>query len=284
MALVRRLVVAASAAALLAGAGGCTKRPPLPPTGAVDADKFLFDHGSAALQGSHWLEAREYFRRLVDSYPNSPFRHDAKLGIGDSYLGEGRIDSLILAANEFREFLTFFPLNPRADYAQYRLAVAQMRQMLGPRRDQTATIAALKEFDTFIQNYPNSTLMPEVQTLRRETRDRLSEHEFLVGRFHYKNRMYAGAIGRLLPLLSDDPGYSGKDEVYFYLAETHMKIGRQAEALPYYERLLEEFPESDHAEDARKRIAEIKRSGGPVPGSGGRRRAAPGRPAPAAGR
>ncbi|MEZ5317058.1 MAG: outer membrane protein assembly factor BamD [Vicinamibacterales bacterium] len=262
MAQVRRLVAAMSAVALLAGATACTKRPPLPPTGSVDADKFLFDRGSQALQERHWLEAREYFRRLVDSYPNSQYRHEAKLGIGDSYLGEDRVDTLILAANEFREFLTYFPLNPRADYAQYRLAVAQMQQMLGPRRDQTATIAALKEFDTFIENYPNSDLMPEVQKLRREVRDRLSESEFLIGRFHYNNRMYAGALGRLLPLLTDDPGYSHKDEVYFYLGETHMKIGRLAEALPYYQRLLEEFPNSERADDARKRIDEIKRGGG----------------------
>src|SRR6185503_10957628 len=115
-----------------------------------------FDRGSKALAEKKWLNAREYFRRLVDTYPGSPFRADAKLGIGDSYLGEGRVESIILAANEFREFLTFFPLSGRADYAQYKLAVAQMKQMLGPERDQTATKAALVELDRFLQSYPTS--------------------------------------------------------------------------------------------------------------------------------
>lgn len=253
-----RLAIVLVTIAAIGSITGCGKRPPLPTTGAGDADKFLFERGSAALKERGWLEAREYFRRLVDSYPNSTFRYEAKLGIGDTYLGEGRIDSFVLAANEFREFLTFFPLHEKAPYAQYRLAQSQMRQMLNPRRDQTATRAALKEFDLFLQNYPNSPLRPEVEKDRRVVRDRLSDAEFLVGRFHFQNRMYAGALGRLQPLLADDPGYTRKDGVYFYLGETYTRLGSPKEALPYYSKLLEEFPKSEYVEETRKRLATIK--------------------------
>ena len=59
-------------------------------------------------------------RQVVENYPNSMHRPDAKLGVGDTYLGEKTAESLVLAANEYREFLTFYPTNPRADYAQCR--------------------------------------------------------------------------------------------------------------------------------------------------------------------
>jgi outer membrane protein assembly factor BamD len=253
-----RSIVAGALATALIGAAACGRRAPLPPDGAVDADQFLIERGREALKEERWFEAREYFRRLVDTYPNSPHRYEAKLGVGDTFLGENRADSLVLAVNEFREFLTFFPLHERAPYAQYRLALAQKQQMLGPRRDQTATRAALEELDRFLANYPNSPLRPEVEKERRFVRDRLSESEFLVGRFHYQNRMYAGALGRLQPLLKDDPQFSRTDSVLFYIAETYFKIGRPAEALPYYERVVKEHPDSEHVEDATKRIAEIK--------------------------
>ncbi len=42
----------------------------------------------------------------------------------------------LLAANEFREFLTFYPTHPRADYAQLQLARSYTEQMLAPERDQ----------------------------------------------------------------------------------------------------------------------------------------------------
>ena len=37
-----------------------------------------------------------------------------------------------------------------------------------------------------------------------------------------------------------------------------IKTKRDAEALPYYERLMEEFQQSEYLEQARKRIVELK--------------------------
>ena len=70
--------------------------------------------------------------QIVDTYTQSPYRPDAKLGIGDTYLGEGTAEALVLALNEFREFLAFFPTNARADYAQYKLGMVHFRQMRAP--------------------------------------------------------------------------------------------------------------------------------------------------------
>src|SRR6476659_9564346 len=100
------LLLAAACAVTMVSACG-RKRSNLPAAGSVEADKFLFDHGNDALARKRWLTAREYFKKLVDTYPQSPFRQDAKLGIGDSYLGENTLESNILAANEFKEFLTY---------------------------------------------------------------------------------------------------------------------------------------------------------------------------------
>ena len=95
-------------------------------------DKFLFDKGTEALNNKKWLTAREFFREIVDTYTQSPYRPDAKLGLGDTYLGEGTAEALERALNEFTEFLSFFPTNPRADYAQYKLGMVHFRQMRGP--------------------------------------------------------------------------------------------------------------------------------------------------------
>jgi outer membrane protein assembly factor BamD len=245
--------------ALLAGVGACARPRPLPPPGAVDADKFLFSRGTEALTERRWTEAREYFRRLVDTYPQSPFRYDAKLAIGDSFLGDGDVQSDIMAANEFREFLTFYPLHERADYAQFRLAISQQRQMLSPQRDQTATHEALKEFDNFLQRFPDSPLADEARELRRDVRDRLSRHEFEVGLSYYRLKWWPGAQLRFKDLLEADPNYTGRHEVIFYLAETYFKSNRPMDALPLYEQLVATYANSPHADDARKRIEEIKR-------------------------
>ena len=244
----------------LAATPGCKKKQDanLPAAGSVDADKFLFDRGTAALAKSHWLEAREYFRRLVDTYPQSPYRMDAKLGIGDTYIGENSLEAYVLAINEFREFLTFFAANPRADYAQYRICYAFFKQMPKPQRDQTPTREALRELDTFIASYPTSKLMPDVQRMYRQARDRLSDSEYSVGFFYYRNKVYVGAVARLHALIADDPNYTRRDQACFYLGAALEKLNLAAAAVPFYQQLLDQVPNSKLAPEAKKRLEAIK--------------------------
>ncbi|MEZ5418754.1 MAG: outer membrane protein assembly factor BamD [Vicinamibacterales bacterium] len=250
-------------AAVAAGACG-GQRNRVPPASA-EADQFLFDRGSEELKARKWLAAREYFRQIVDNYPQSPYRPDAKLAVGDTYIGEHTTESLVLAANEFREFLTFYPTSPRADYAQFRLSTALAEQMLAPERDQTNTREAVKELQVFLDRYPNSALMPEARALYRKAKDRLGEASYRVGLYYYRARWYTGAVDRFKEVLRNDPEYTARDAVYFYLAESLLKLDTEAsraEALPYFERLLKEFEQSSYLQDARRRVEELKGASG----------------------
>jgi len=243
-----------------AAAGCAAKTRGAVPPGTSEPDRFLFEKGTDALNARRWLTAREFFKQVVETYTASPFRPDAKLGVGDTYLGEGTSEALVLAINEFREFLSFYPTNKRADYAQYKLGLAHFRQMRAPQRDQTETREAVKELSAFIDRFPNSSLMPEVRAKLREARDRLSESNFLVGYFYFRQRWFIGAKGRFEELLKDDPAFTARDGVYFYLAESYMRLNLQAQALPMYEKLVQEFEQSEHLADAQRRITEIKAS------------------------
>jgi outer membrane protein assembly factor BamD len=255
----RRSIRATAVALALASAVACaTNSRRTVPVGTPDPDKFLFDRGTEALNAKKWLTAREFFKQVTETYTQSPYRPDAKLGIGDTYLGEGSSEALVLAINEFREFLTFYPTNRRADYAQYKLGIAHFRQMRAPQRDQTETKETVKEFEAFVERYPNSSLMPEARAKLREAQDRLSESSYLVGYFYYRQRWYPGAVDRLKSVLKEDPGYSHRDATYFYLGESLVKMKREAEALPYFERLITEFEQSEYLPGAQKRVAELK--------------------------
>jgi outer membrane protein assembly factor BamD len=236
---------------------GCGANAPVT-AGPGEADKVLLERGEAALKERQWVRARQYFSELLESYPQSPLRADAKLGVGDAYLGENNAGSYVYAQNEYREFLAFYPTNPRADYAQMQLGMVHFNQMLNPQRDQTETKEAIKEFQTFVDRYPNSKLINEVRKKLREAKDRLSDWDLQVGRFYASIRNYPGAESRFRGILKTDPEYTRKDSLYFYLAETLEKVNKPQEALPYYERLLDEYEVSEHLEEAKKRIARLK--------------------------
>ncbi len=236
---------------------GCSSNPPL--TAAPgEADQVLLERGNAALKERKWATSRQYFSELLESYPQSTLRAEAKLGVGDSFLGENNSGSYVYAQNEYREFLAFYPTNPRADYAQMQLGMVHFNQMLNPQRDQTETKEAIREFQVFIDRYPNSPLAPQVKERLRESKDRLSDWDLQVGNFYLSIRLYFSAEQRYRHVLEHDPEYRRRDSLYFHLAETLEKSEKKAEALPYYERLVSEFEQSEHLEEARRRIALLK--------------------------
>jgi outer membrane protein assembly factor BamD len=229
-------------------------RAPETPPGNTAPDQFLIQRANDAMKRERWADARRYFQQIVDNYPQSTIRPDAKLGVGDSYLNEGGEANLVLAENEFKEFITFYPTSARVDYSQYKLAMTHYKRMRRPERDQTETAAAVREFEVFFDRYPNSMLTSEVRERWREARSRLSEASYKVGLYYYRARWYPGAIDRFKEVLKDDPGYPERDAVYYYLAESLLKTDKKAEALPYYDRLVKEFERSDYLADARRKL------------------------------
>jgi outer membrane protein assembly factor BamD len=257
-AVARPRFLAVPALAVLLVAAGCAERGTKIPPGTSQPDQFLFERGNIALKEKRWFAAREFFQTLIDTYPQSQHRADAKLALADAYLGDGSPASQVLAINEYREFLSFFPTSPRADYAQYQLAMSHFAQMPKAGRDQTETNEALKEFDVLFEKYPNSKLLPEARIKQREARDRLGRTEYLVGLTYYRLKWYPGVVARLQALLKADPQFTDRDAAYYYLADALAQLNRPAEAIPLLEKIPQEFEKSDYIEKAQKRLAELK--------------------------
>ncbi len=253
------VVLRACVALLLVSAAACASGPRKPPVGTLEPDKFLWERGTEELNARHWLTSREYFRQLIDSYPQSTYRAEAKLGMADTFLGEGSLESNVLAINEYREFLSFYPTHERAHYAQFKIGMAHFYRMSGPERDQTETQAAILELSTYLQRFPNKEMAPEATARLREARDRFSDASYRVGYFYFRTqKWYPGAIERFLDILKSDPQYTNRDGVYYYLAQSLMKVNRPAEALPYLDRLTVEFEQSEYLADAQNLVTTLK--------------------------
>jgi len=254
--MIRHLVRLSALCGALLTSAACGSKDVIPQN-VANPDRFLFDRGEAALKEKKWLQAREYYRQVFDNYPQSPLRPEAKLGIADTYLGEKSTETLVLADSEYREFLTYYPRHQRADYAQYKLAMTHFQQMRSPARDQTSTRDALTEFQVFFDRFPQSPLVPEVRKNWRIARDRLSDSERMVAELYMRINNWRGAVVRLQGVLKDDPNYTNRDAAYYDLAEIYFKTDNKAQALPWYQKLVDEFTQSEYLEKAQERLKEL---------------------------
>ena len=222
------------------------------------SDEALFRAGEQFVKKDP-EKARLYLRQVIDSFPKSFYAQRAKLAIADSYFQQGDEGSMILAASEYRDFITTFPLSPSSPYAQLQIALSYFKKTLKPGRDQTKTEQALKEFKRLITDFPLSDEAKEARENLKVCEELLAAHTLSIGSLYYKRRAYPAAISRLKDILSNYPTYSGLDEVFFFLGDSYYKMNQVEESIPYYTKLISDYPESKFAKKAQERMEEIEK-------------------------
>jgi outer membrane protein assembly factor BamD len=224
----------------------------------ASSDELLFKMGEQFIKKDP-EKARLYLRQVIDSFPKSFYAQRAKLAIADSYFHQGDEGSMILAASEYREFISLFPLSPSAPYAQYQIALTYFEKSLKPGRDQTKTEQALAEFRQVVNKYPLS----EEATMAREQikmcEQRLAEHSLGIAELYYKRRAYRATIDRLKEILSNYPSFSKLDEVFFFLGDSYYQSNQIEESIPFFTKLISDYPQSNFAEKAQERMDEIEK-------------------------
>jgi outer membrane protein assembly factor BamD len=248
--------------------GGDDKYADLTGAAVAGRDRVLFEEAAKEVRKGRHDTGRLLFATIINTYPDSAFLPLAKLAIADSFFLEGTTSALIQAAQAYQDWLTFFPTDPLADDASLKVAEAEMRQMGLSDRDISHAKKAEQRLKVLLQQYPKSPLRATVEARLREVQENLAMHNLLIARFYYDVKYSTGKGGlkgsqsRLKEITDKYPCFSYNDEVFFRLASTYQAEEEPDEAARYYQKLVQEFPESEYNEKAREQLNII---GAPIP-------------------
>ena len=202
-------------------------------------------------KGSHY-KARLLLEKLLKRANVEPSLVAlAQLGLADAYYGKKGLLNLTEAMSRYSSFLTFYPTHEMAAYAQYRLGLCHLQQVLAADRDQRETHTAIEEFRRVQSVFPDSPYVDLAAEKIQEGSDLLAEHEYRVGVFYYDQKAYLGAIDRFLNILDKFPRYTRKDRLYFHLGVSLLRTERTEEGEIYLLKLMETYPKSRHSTRAR---------------------------------
>jgi len=277
--MIHRSTKVAFLVAMAAMAGGCHHNKVNNPIANVDSkqpDKVLFDRAMDAMKHGKYDVARITLQTLINTYPDSEYIARAKLAVGDSWYAEGSTAAYQQAEVEYKDFITFFPNLPEAAEAQLKIANMHYKQMEKPDRDYTHAMRAEDEYRQLIQQFPDSKLLPEAKQRLREVQEVLAERQYRIGRFYYLRESYPAAIARLKTLTDTYPLYSQADDALMMLGRAYEDEGTliknsklpeatkvrmirdyQNNAAEEYARIVQRYPLSDRAEDARGRLKDL---------------------------
>ncbi|WP_433968129.1 outer membrane protein assembly factor BamD [Tunturiibacter gelidiferens] len=236
-------------------------------------DKVLYDKAVDATKRGHYDVARLDLQTLLNTYPDSQYQMKAKLAIGDSWYKEGGTAALTQAEQEYKDFITFFPNAPEAAEAQMRVGDIYFRQMDKPDRDYAKAVHAEEEYRLMLQQFPESTLVPQAKQRLREVQEVMATREANIAAFYQTHNNYPATIARFQTVVDTYPQYSHMDDVLVGLGDAYeaearfvrtMKLPEAGkaklekiyddQAIDAYSKVILEHSASPHVEDARDRL------------------------------
>ncbi len=223
-------------------------------------DKVLYDRAINDIEHSRFEVARITLNTLINTYDQSEFLAKAKLAVADSWYREGGAAGLAQAEAEYKDFILFYPTMEEAAESQQKICMIHYRQMEKSDRDSSQAIRAEDECRQLIVQFPNSKFVPETQQLLRNIQEALADGEYKVGSFYLKRGDNPAAVNRLSHVVDQYPLYSKADEALWEMGQGYSKLGprfRKQEG-DAYARIVKDYPLSDYADDAKKRLKEME--------------------------
>ena len=203
-----------------------------------------------------------YLKEIQLRYTYSPYAALAELRTGDAYFEKEEYEQ---AAIEYEEFLKRHPGHAEAPYATYRLALSYYKEIKSPDRDPLNTRLALQWFNTFIEKYPDSPLVPDARERALRCRDRLARREIYIGNFYSRRDNYKAAADRYKIVVDDYNDTQRYQEALYLLGKAYAKSDQYDLARQTLNRLVQEFPNEKYSGKATSLLNDIQGKTAPPP-------------------
>jgi outer membrane protein assembly factor BamD len=246
---------------ILAGATGCQSEKDVNLDTYVDnlepADQ-LYNQGLANLEAGKIVEASRKFDAVDRQHPYSEFGRKSIVMTAFTNYRQARYPEAIAAA---KRYVTLYPTDSEAAYAQYIIGLSYFRQIPDVTRDQAdsrRTIAAMTEL---VDRYPDSEYVDDAKAKIRFARDQIAGKEMQVGRYYLERREYLASIKRFRAVVEQFSNTRHTEEALARLTEAYFAMGLASEAQTAAAVLGQNYPDSPWYKDSYK----LLQSGGLQP-------------------
>ncbi len=210
---------------------GCSKKPK-----DLKGDcRERFDKLHTRFEKGRYAYAKEGYGDYIVTCAGTEHVEQAHFELSESHF---RLEEWMEAEQEFSAFLRDYPTSRRyAQTARWRLARAMAKQVQIPQRDQTKTLEAMREMETYIAEFPDG---PEADTAREELgslSQRLADRDMLVARLYTRMNEPLAAVIYYKNLLTEYGDRVPRREINLKLAENYIKLNQ----FPEVENILVQF-------------------------------------------
>ena len=227
------------------------------------ADKY--DVGVKMYEKGKYSKAIRLFEQIAPAYKGKPQAEKMFYMFSQSYY---KTKQYYLAGYQFESFASSYPKSEKQEEAKYLGALCYSKLSPVYSLDQVDTDKAIDKLQSFIDEYPNSTYLPEANKVAIELRNKLEKKAFEIAKQYNTISDFKGALKAFENFLADYPGTPFKEQALFYRLDSAYKLAinsvesKKQERLTYakntYSNLIKHNAQTEYKDKADKMLAEVE--------------------------
>ncbi len=206
-----------------------------------------FRDGMQFLRDEDYAKAREQFDIVVKQYPASAYGDSAQFYLAETYYDQ---EQYVTAAFEFENVYKNYPSSRLSSDARFKIAMCYAEQAPRVQLDQQSTTKAIESFQSFIDYYPQSPLVPEAEKQIMDLRSRIAEKYYNTAVLYTTMGYYKAAIVYYDAILDQYHDSNFADRAALGKVEVLMQRHKDDDARAALQKFYSSFPNSSFKEQA----------------------------------
>jgi len=233
---------------LVAGCGHQKIRPNISNEERMKVAEKLFNDGD-------YLDARTQFRIVILNSPGGSLSDKAQFYYAECHF---RLKEYILAIAEYEKLIRMYANSEYVDDAQFQIGLSYFKLSPKAALDQTYTEKAIEEFQKFLEDFPQSELVPKAKEYMKKCREKLALKNFKNGESYRKRALYRSALVYYDYVLDNYYDTKYAELSLWEKAECYRLLGDVEQSQKFYKLYMEKYPRSTKSERVKEILSSLK--------------------------
>ncbi len=182
--------------------------------------------------------AQDKLEEILSLCAGTGYMERSQFLLAESYFN---LEEWIEARGEYGSFVLNFPGSPFIETAEFRKAISAFNIEYKIARDESSTNTAMKDFERYLEKYPDTPLRDSVNYYYGLLVERKAEKEFQTARLYYRMDKYQAAVIYLKEFLEDYKVSKRRKEALLLIVDSYIELDQFEPARSYLAMLRGEF-------------------------------------------
>jgi len=173
----------------------------------------------------NWTKASQLFQELI---PVTKGTEKAEEVYFHYTWCEYYMNDYLLAQYHFKNFSRQFPNSKHAEQCYFMNALCYYFTSPAYHLDQTSSLNAIKEFQSFVDTYPESPLIDSCNQYIDLLRIKIEKKDYDIVKLYFKLEDYKATVVAAKAFVKDYPSSTYNDEMYFLILQSYYTLAKNS--------------------------------------------------------